>query len=160
MTTSKLTLVLGVLALVLSLQSCKNRKVDESKITMRPKIYMEGASPIPLFEEYDMTSVQLGTVQNILSEKENDRVFALWLVLDRRSAFFLQKETAMNLGRRFQLVSNDQVIGIHPIEATISNGILPFLLSPKLKEEEARFLHAQLSQSLLYLQAELSEKRK
>lgn len=142
------------------LQSCQSRKFDSSKISMRPKIFMEGASPIPLFDEYDLKGVQLGTVKNIFSDNENDRVFSIWLSLDRRSSFYLQKETTVNLGNRLQLVANGQILGIHPIEGTISNGVLPFILSPRMSEEEARFLQAQLQQSIMFLQIELERQKK
>ena len=140
-------------------QSCQRHKVDQSKITMRPKIYMEGASPIPLFDEYDIKGVQIGTVKNIFSSDEQDRVFAIWLSLDRRSSFFLQKETSSHLGQRLQLILNGQILGIHPIENTISNGVLPFILSTKMKEQGARILYEQLSQSIIHIQAELENQK-
>ena len=139
--------------------SCKKRKIDQSKITIRPKIYMEGASPIPMFDEYDIRNAQIGTVENIFSEDENDRVFTVWLTLDRRSAFFLQKETATHIGRRLQLVSNGQTLGIHPIEQTITNGVIPFILSTQMTEQGARYLFEQLGQSLIYIQAELEREK-
>ena len=126
---------------------------------MRPKIYLQGASPIPLFDEYDIQSVQIGTVQNILSDDPNERVFAVWLSLDRRASFYLQKETSGNLGRRLQLVINGQTLGIHPIERTIANGVLPFILPAKMNENEARFLYEQLSQSILFIRAEMESKK-
>ncbi len=141
-------------------QSCQKRKIDQSKITMRPKIFLEGASPVPLFNEYDIRGAQIGTVENIFSEDENDRVYAVWLTLDRRSSFFLQKETTTRLGSRLQLVSNGQILGIHPIEKTISNGIVPFILSTSMTEQAARTLYEQLGQSLLYIQAELANERR
>ena len=121
---------------------------------------MEGSSPIPLFDEYDINGIQIGTVQNIFSDDEKDRVFAIWLSLDRRSSFYVQKETSSNLGRRLQLVANGQVLGIHPIERTISNGVLPFILSTRMNEQEARFLYEQLGQSIVYLQAELQKENR
>jgi len=141
-------------------QSCQKRKIDQSKITMRPKIFLEGASPVPLFNEYDIRGAQIGTVENIFSEDENDRVYAVWLTLDRRSSFFLQKETTTRLGSRLQLVSNGQILGIHPIETTISNSIVPFILSTSMTEQAARTLYEQLGQSLLYIQAELANERR
>lgn len=126
---------------------------------MRPKIYLQGASPIPLFDEYDIQSVQIGTVQNILSDDPSERVFAIWLSLDRRASFYLQKETSGNLGRRLQLVINGQTLGIHPIERTIANGVLPFILPTKMNENEARFLYEQLSQSILFIRVEMESKK-
>lgn len=141
-------------------QSCQKRKIDQSKITMRPKIFLEGASPVPLFDEYDIRGVQIGTVENIFSEDSKDRVFALWLNLDRRSSFYLQKETTTRLGSRLQLVSNGQILGIHPIEKTISNGIIPFILSTRMTEQGARILYQQLVQSINYIQAELENEKR
>jgi hypothetical protein len=149
-----------VITTCLMCQSCQKRKIDQSKITMRPKIFLEGASPVPLFNEYDIRGAQIGTVENIFSEDENDRVYAVWLTLDRRSSFFLQKETTTRLGSRLQLVSNGQILGIHPIEKTISNGIVPFILSTSMTEQAARTLYEQLGQSLLYIQAELANERR
>jgi hypothetical protein len=149
-----------VTLLCFSNQSCQKRKIDQSKITMRPKIFLEGASPVPLFDEYDIRGAQIGTVENIFSEDSNDRVFALWLNLDRRSSFYLQKETTMRLGSRLQLVSNGQILGIHPIEKTISNGIIPFILSTRMTELGARTLYEQLGQSITYIQAELENEKR
>lgn len=149
-----------VTLLCFSNQSCQKRKIDQSKITMRPKIFLEGASPVPLFDEYDIRGAQIGTVENIFSEDSNDRVFALWLNLDRRSSFYLQKETTMRLGSRLQLVSNGQILGIHPIEKTISNGIIPFILSTRMTEQGARILYEQLGQSITYIQAELENEKR
>ena len=149
-----------VTLLCFSNQSCQKRKIDQSKITMRPKIFLEGASPVPLFDEYDIRGAQIGTVENILSEDSSDRVFALWLNLDRRSSFYLQKETTMRLGSRLQLVSNGQILGIHPIEKTISNGIIPFILSTRMTEQGARTLYEQLGQSITYIQAELENEKR
>ena len=149
----------ALLFLFLGLNSCKREKIDPSKITMRPKIFLEGAAPIPLFDEYDIQNVQIGTVQNMFSDNENDRVFAVWLGLDRRASFYLQKETSGNLGRRLQLVINGQIRGIHPIETTLTNGVLPFILPAKMTENEARFLYEQLSQSILFIRAEMESKK-
>ena len=149
-----------VTLLCFSNQSCQKRKIDQSKITMRPKIFLEGASPVPLFDEYDIRGAQIGTVENIFSEDSNDRVFALWLNLDRRSSFYLQKETTMRLGSRLQLVSNGQILGIHPIEKTISNGIIPFILSTRMTEQGARTLYEQLGQSITYIQTELENEKR
>ena len=160
MCSSKIFFRFSIVVLVFGIQSCRERNFDQSKITMRPKIYMEGSSPIPLFDEYDLKGIQIGTVQNIFSDDQKDRVFAIWLSLDRRSSFYVQKETSSNLGRRFQLVANGQVLGIHPIERTITSGVLPFILSTKMNEQEARFLYEQLGQSIVYLQAELQKEKR
>lgn len=134
---------------------CQQKRFDRSKVSMRPRIFLEGASPIPLFDEYDIKGIQMGTVDNILSPDESDRVYAIWLSLDRRSAFHLQKETVRHLGKRFQLVIDGQIIGVHPIEKSVSNGILPFILSTQLNDSGAQYLYTQLSQSIFNLQSEL-----
>lgn len=134
---------------------CQQKRFDRSKVSMRPRIFLEGASPIPLFDEYDIKGIQMGTVDNILSQDESDRVYAIWLSLDRRSAFHLQKETVRHLGKRFQLVIDGQIIGVHPIEKSVSNGILPFILSTQLNDSGAQYLYTQLSQSIFNLQSEL-----
>ena len=99
--------------------------------------------------------IQMGKVDNILSPDESDLVYAIWLSFDRISAFHLQKETVRHLGKRFQLVIDGQIIGVHPIEKSVSNGILPFILSTQLNDSGAQYLYTQLSQSIFNLQSEL-----
>ena len=136
---------------------CKSRKSDPSKITVRPRVFMEGAAPIPILDEYDFTGVQLGTFSDVFSEDENGRIFALWLSTDRRSAITLQKETSRHLGRRLSLVANGQVIAVHPIEKTITNGYIPFLFVNKISEERVMSLYNRFSESLVHLKAELQD---
>ena len=33
---------------------------------MRPRVFVENASPVPIIDEYDFTGVQIGTIDNIL----------------------------------------------------------------------------------------------
>jgi hypothetical protein len=148
---------IGVISLVLAFSSCRSSKSDPKKITVRPRIYLEGSAPIPIFDEYDFISIQLGTVDNIFSDNPNDRIFALWLAFDRRSSMALQKETIRNIGKRLQLSVGGQLIGIHPIERAVSNGILPFILSESITEESATFLYREMGQSLFHIRAELNQ---
>jgi len=142
----------------LFLSSCRKRH-DPSKITMRPRIFLEGAAPIPLFDEYDFMQVQLGTIANIMTENPNDRMFALWFSFDRRSAMNLQKETVRNVGKRLHLVIGGEIVGVHPIEGGITNGILPFVLSSNMPQENAVFLYNELNTSLMHIRAEYLAKK-
>ena len=142
----------------LFLSSCRNRH-DPSKITMRPRIFLEGAAPVPLFDEYDFIKVQLGTIANIMTENPNDRMFALWFSFDRRSAMDLQKETVRNIGKRLHLVIGGEIVGVHPIEGGITNAILPFVLSSNMPQANAVYLYNELSTSLMHIRAEYLAKK-
>ena len=63
--------------------SCRKHRYDPSKITMRPRVFIVNAAPVPIIDEYDFTSVQIGTIENIFTEDPDDRTFALWFSLDR-----------------------------------------------------------------------------
>lgn len=140
------------------LASCRQRH-DPEKITMRPRIFLEGAAPIPLFDEYDFLQVQLGTIANIMTENPNDRMYALWFSFDRRSSMNLQKETVRNVGRRLHLVVGGEIVGVHPIEGGITNGVLPFVLSANMPQQNAVFLYNELNTSLMHIRAELQAKK-
>ena len=139
--------------------SCRKFRHDPAKITMRPRIFLEGAAPIPLFDEYDFRQVQLGTIANIMSENPKDRMFALWFSFDRRSTMNLQKETVRHVGRRLHLVIGGEIVGVHPIEGGITNGILPFVLSSNMPQANAVFLYNELSTSLMHIRAEYLAKK-
>ena len=126
---------------------------------MRPRIFIEGAAPIPIIDEYDVAGVQVGSFSDILSANEQDRVFGLWLALDRRGAMTLQKETAGNLGKNLNLVVNGNVIGFHPVEKTIVNGFIPFLFTNRLSEEEVMMIYTQLQTSIPHIKLELNRKK-
>ena len=151
----------NLLLLLLSpfLQSCRKGRSDPKKITMRPRVFLEGAAPIPILDEYDFTGVQIGTIDNILTDNPDDRSFALWFSLDRRSATTLQRETIRNIGKRLHLVIAGQTIGVHPIEQSISNGVLPFVLSYVTSEENAMILFQELNVSLYHIKAEFAENK-
>ena len=141
------------------LGACRKSRSDPSKITTRPRVFLEGAAPIPILDEYDFSSLRIGTVDNILSDDPLDRRFALWFGLDRRSAIELQKETIRNIGRRLHLVIGGQIVGVHPIEKAITNGVLPFVLSTIVSEENAMMLYQELSVSLVHIKAELQDEK-
>lgn len=144
---------------MLFFSACRKFRHDPSKITMRPRIFLEGAAPIPLFDEYDFMQVQLGTIANIMTENPNDRMFALWFSFDRRSAMYLQRETVRNIGKHLHLVIGGEIVGVHPIEGGIANGILPFVLSSNMPQENAVFLYNELNTSLMHIRAEYLAKK-
>lgn len=126
---------------------------------MRPRVFMEGSAPIPILDEYDFRSVQIGSVDNILSDDPKDRRFALWFSLDRRSANTLQKETIRNIGKKLHLVIGGQIVGVHPIEKGIGNGVLPFVLYSIVTEQNAVMLYQELSISLVHIKAAFQEEK-
>ena len=148
-----------VLSLFAISPACKSRKSDPSKITVRPRVFIEGAAPVPILDEYDFTGVQLGTFADVFSNDENGRIFALWLSTDRRAAISLQKETSRNMGKRLSLVVSGQAIAVHPIEKTITNGYIPFLFVNKIPEEQVMVIYNNFSESLIHLKAELEDLR-
>ena len=141
------------------LTSCKSRKSDPSKISVRPRVFIEGAAPVPILDEYDFTGVQLGTFADVFSNDENGRIFALWLSTDRRAAITIQKETSRNLGSRLSLVVNGQAIAFHPIEKAITNGYIPFIFVNKISEEQVMIIYSKFRESLIHLKAELEDLR-
>ena len=144
---------------VLTFTGCSKDKYDPTKITMRPRIFIEGAAPVPILDEYDVVGVQVGSFSDILSANEQDRVFGIWISLDRRGAMTLQKETARNLGKNLNLVVNGSIVGFHPVEKTISNGFIPFLFTSKLTESEVMIIHNQLQTSISHIRLELNRQK-
>ena len=57
----------------------------------------------------------LAVLQIFFSPDPKDRIYGVWMGLDRRAAMTLQKETAKHIGRNLNLVVNGTVIGFHPI---------------------------------------------
>jgi preprotein translocase subunit SecD len=137
--------------------SCRKKNFDPTKITIRPRVFIEGAAPIPILDEYDVTGVQLGTFADVFSNDGEGRIFALWLSTDRRAAMTLQKETARHLGRRLSLVVDGEVIAVHPIEKTLTNGYIPFLFTYKFSEEQAMLIYNKFSESIDHLKAEFQD---
>ncbi len=141
------------------LSSCRKNRSDPSKITMRPRVFIENAAPVPIIDEYDFTSVQIGTIENIFTDDPDDRTYALWFTLDRRSAITLQKESIRRRGQTLQLIIAGQRVGFHVVQEAITNGVIPFVLTNNLPEENAMMLYRELSQSIVHLQAELKEQQ-
>ena len=141
------------------LSSCRKNRSDPSKITMRPRVFIENAAPVPIIDEYDFTSVQIGTIENIFTDDPDDRTYALWFTLDRRSAITLQKESIRRRGQTLQLIIAGQRVGFHVVQEAITNGVIPFVLINNLPEENAMMLYRELSQSIVHLQAELKEQQ-
>ena len=150
--------LLSILPLSLMiLTGCRSHRSDPSKITMRPRVFIENAAPVPIIDEYDFTSVQIGTINNIFTDDPDDRTYALWFTLDRRSAITLQKESIRRRGQTLQLIIAGQRVGFHVVQEAISNGVIPFVLNNNLPEKNAMMLYLELSKSITHLQAELRE---
>ena len=105
---------------------------------MRPRVFVENAAPVPIVDEYDFRNVQIGTIDNIFTEDPDDRTYALWFSLDRRSSIILQKESIRRRGQTLQLIIGGQLVGYHVIQEAITNGIIPFVLANNLPEENQR----------------------
>ena len=71
--------------------SCNRNRSNPREITMRPRVFVENAAPVPIIDEYDFRNVQIGTIDNIFTDDPDDRTYALWFSLDRRSSIILQK---------------------------------------------------------------------
>ena len=71
----------------------------------------------------------------------------------------LQKETIRNVGKRLHLVIGGEIVGVHPIEGGITNGVLPFVLSANMPKENALFLYQELNTSLMHIRAEYQAKK-
>ena len=155
----KFLLRLMFLVFLMTLLSCRGQRFDPSKITMRPRVFIENAAPVPIIDEYDLIGVQIGTIDNIFTEDTGDRTYALWFTLDRRSAITLQKESIRRRGQALQLIIAGQVVGFHVLQQAITNGVIPFVLSNNLTEENAMILYQELAQSITHLQAELNDKK-
>ena len=143
--------------IMICFSGCRKNRSDPSKITMRPRVFVENASPVPIIDEYDFTGVQIGTIDNIFTEEPDDRSYALWFSLDRRSAITLQKETVRRRGQTLQLIIKGQRVGFHLVQNAITNGMIPFFLNNNVSEENAMILYRELSQSITHLQAELKD---
>ncbi|MBU92907.1 MAG: hypothetical protein CML88_05195 [Rhodobiaceae bacterium] len=126
---------------------------------MRPRVFVENAAPVPIIDEYDFRNVQIGTIDNIFTDDPDDRTYALWFSLDRRSSIILQKESIRRRGQTLQLIIGGQLVGYHVIQEAITNGVIPFVLANNLPEENAMILYQELSKSILHLQAELKDQK-
>ena len=160
-TMKNLNLPLSILFLFSSLcfYSCRSNRSDPEKITMRPRVFIENSAPVPIIDEYGFTNVQIGTIDNIFTENTNDRTYALWFSLDRRSAITLQKETIRRRGQTLQLIIAGQLVGFHVVQEAITNGVVAFVLANNLPEQNAMMLYRELAQSITHLQLELKEQQ-
>ena len=139
--------------------SCSRNGYDPSKITHRPRIFLDGGAPIPIIDEYDIAGTQLGSFSDIFSPGKTGRIYGVWIGLDRRARMTMQKETAKHIGRNLNLVVNGRVVGIHPIESTITNGFVPFMFTHRKSEEEIYAFYQQLETSVRQIQLELQDQR-
>jgi hypothetical protein len=160
-TMKNLNLPLSILFLFSSIcfYSCRSNRSDPGKITMRPRVFIENAAPVPIIDEYGFTNVQIGTIDNIFTENTDDRTYALWFSLDRRSAITLQKETIRRRGQALQLIIAGQLVGFHVVQEAITNGVVAFVLANNLPEQNAMMLYRELAQSITHLQLELKEQQ-
>lgn len=160
-TMKNLNLTLCILFLFSSLYffSCRSNRSDPEKITMRPRVFIKNSAPVPIIDEYDFTNVQIGTIDNIFTEDPDDRTYALWFSLDRRSAITLQKETIRKRGQTLQLIIAGQLVGFHVVQEAVTNGVVAFVLANNLPEENAMMLYRELAQSITHLQLELKEQQ-
>ena len=52
-----------------------------------------------------------------------------------------------------------EIVGVHPIEGGITNGVLPFVLSANIPQANAIMLFEQLNTSLMHIRAEFEAKK-
>ena len=151
--------LLCCLTLLLCNLGCSRNGYDPSKITHRPRVFLDGGAPIPIIDEYDIAGTQLGSFSDIFNPEREGRIYGIWIGLDRRAGMTLQKETAKHIGRNLNLVVNGTVIGFHPIESTISNGFIPFMFTHRKSEEEVYAFYSKLETSIRQIQLELKNQR-
>ena len=152
-------LCLSYFTLLIVITGCSRDGYDPSKISLRPRIFLDGGPPIPIIDEYDIAGTQLGSFTDIFNPDQNARIFGIWIGLDRRAGMVLQKETAKHVGRNLTLVVNGGVVGIHPIESTITNGYIPFMFTHRRTEEEVYTFYNKLQTSVRQIQLELKKQR-
>jgi hypothetical protein len=149
------------ISLILFIQfGCSRNGYDSTKITHRPRIFVEGGAPIPIIDEYDISATKLGSFSDIFSPNKEGRIYGIWIGLDRRAAMTLQKETANRIGRNLSLVVNGSVVGVHPIESTITNGFIPFMFTHRKTEEEIYAFYNNLELSVRHIKLELQSQKK
>gem|GEM_PF-532691 len=142
---------LSLLAMT-AITSCREKRPDVGQITMRPRFVLEGQPTVPVLLEFDVIGVNLGTVDNIFSPEPEDRSYALWFAFNRRASILLHTLSVKHSGKNLILGINGQRMGVHPIDNAISNGVLPVLLNSIKTDEQARYLHDELSQSITAIQ--------
>ena len=144
---------------LLTFSSCSRNGYDSSKISHRPRIFLDGGAPIPIIDEYDIAGTQLGSFTDIFNPDKEGRIYGIWIGLNRRAAITMQKETANHIGRNLNLVINGRVVGFHPIESTITNGFIPFMFTHRRPEEEVFAFYSKLETSVRHIQLELEKQR-
>ncbi len=87
-----------ILLILFTQLGCSRNGYDSTKITHRPRIFVEGGAPIPIIDEYDISGTKLGSFSDIFSPNKEGRIYGIWIGLDRRAAMTLQKETANRIG--------------------------------------------------------------
>ena len=148
-----------ILLILFTQLGCSRNGYDSTKITHRPRIFVEGGAPIPIIDEYDISGTKLGSFSDIFSPNKEGRIYGIWIGLDRRAAMTLQKETANRIGGNLSLVVNGTVVGIHPIESTITNGFIPFMFAHRKTEEEIYAFYIKLELSVRHINLELQNQR-
>jgi hypothetical protein len=138
---------------------CSRSGYDPEKITHRPRIFLDGGSPMPILDEYDIAGIKLGSFRDIFSEDSDKRMYGLWVGVDRRAAMILQKETSRHIGRNLNFVVNGVLVGFHPIESTITNGFIPFMFTNQRSEEAVVAFYNKLDSSIQHIRLELQESR-
>ena len=142
---------LGLMILA-GIPACREKRPDVREITMRPRFVLEDQPTVPVLLEFDVIGVNIGTVDNIFSPEPEDRSYALWFAFNRRASILLHTLSVKHSGKNLILGINGQRMGVHPIDNAISNGVLPVLLNSIKTDEQARYLHDELSQSITAIQ--------
>ena len=142
---------LGLMILA-GIPACREKRPDVREITMRPRFVLEDQPTVPVLLEFDVIGVNIGTVDNIFSSVPEDRSYALWFAFNRKASIRLHSLSVKNPGKNLILGINGQQMGVHPMDNAISNGILPVLLNSIKTEEQALYLHEELSRSIAAIQ--------
>lgn len=142
-----------------TLLGCSRNGYDPEKITHRPRIFLDGGSPMPILDEYDIAGIKLGSFRDIFSDDKEKRMYGIWVGVDRRSAMILQKETSRYIGRNLNFVVNGVLVGFHPIESTITNGFIPFMFTNQKSEESVLAYYSKLDSSIHHIRLELQNLR-
>ncbi len=148
-----------LLMTLFSALSCSRNGYDPEKITHRPRIFLDGGSPVPILDEYDITGIKLGSFSDIFSNDPDKRIFGVWVGVDRRSAMTLQKETSRNIGRNLTFVVNGMVVAFHPIESTITNGFIPFIFTQQREQEDVYTFFSLLEKSIQHIKLEFQNQQ-
>ncbi len=138
----------AILFVMLHLLVSCGRGPEDPHNYYKPKFFREGTN-IPFLDEYNVMEVQLIEIDNPFPEASRKRIYSLWFKLDGRGRFALHAESGDFSGQTIHMFIHGQSVGYHPIQRAISNGVLPILLDPKIREEDARFLHQQIQRAVV-----------